>query len=43
MKAIGVHDELPALEDRGVSVALQELQVPGLDETRYLAQLALSQ
>lgn len=43
MKAIGVHDEVTALEDRGVSVALQELQVPGLDETRYLAQLALSQ
>lgn len=43
MKAIGVHDEVPALEERGVSVALQELQVPGLHETRYLAQLALSQ
>jgi len=41
MKAAGVHDELQQLGDQGSLVTLSKITVPGLPETRYLAELAL--
>lgn len=41
MKASGVHDELQGLKNQDFLVTLREIVVPGLEETRYLAELAL--
>ena len=41
MKSAGVHAELNELADSADLVALQEVNVPGLEETRYLVELAV--
>jgi len=41
MKSAGVHAELNELADLADLVALQEVNVPGLEETRYLVELAV--
>jgi hypothetical protein len=39
MKSAGVHAELNEIDDSAELVALHELEVPGLEETRYLVEL----
>ena len=41
MKSAGVHAELNEIDDSAELVALHELEVPGLEETRYLVELCV--
>ena len=41
MKSAGAHAELSEVADLADLVALREIKVPGLKETRYLVELAV--
>ncbi|MDG1065346.1 MAG: 16S rRNA (guanine(527)-N(7))-methyltransferase RsmG [Luminiphilus sp.] len=41
MKSTGVHAELDEISDLAERVVLHELEVPGLEETRYLVELSV--